>query len=380
MFGTTQGLKTHNIQTQDEEAEKELEIQSRKGYLLKDLARNFNNTLSELGHISSGKLIHYTADMICSGGLQLWQKLCWDYAYDHIGVASPRVFLYLNKKFKELNEEMSKCTFEKFCATEKIQKTLAEIVIILQNCPKKSKPKIPYVPPETHENPQWLKTVLRSTNKMAVLKVYTRSSDLDQMLHAGNEMVFAITEGATERAIYWAKWLCEEDNIIRKKHNSGLSTQERGPPNLPHKQKTSAGYYIINILAEVYKEFATNKMIRMHEEFQGLLDIYRSIDFKLSSRRKIDTIAIMIQLLTDVPKWKVPAAPPLIQDEQTLQRFVDQSPVFFKEILTLPLPEKPLPKTVTKLNVKKEKKPDKQSVLEYQLSLTDKAIMGFYGF
>ena len=75
------------------------EIRSRRGYLLKDLAKSFIQCLGESGPISTGKIIHYTADMITSGGLELWEKLCWDYAYDHIGVASPRIFHFLHKKF-----------------------------------------------------------------------------------------------------------------------------------------------------------------------------------------------------------------------------------------------------------------------------------------
>ena len=47
------------------------EITSRQGYLLKDLARAFLQTLSESGPVASGKLLHYTADLVASGGLAL---------------------------------------------------------------------------------------------------------------------------------------------------------------------------------------------------------------------------------------------------------------------------------------------------------------------
>jgi hypothetical protein len=366
------------MQLDDYDETQEQEIISRTGYKLKDLARSFTQCLGETGPVASGKLIHYSADMVTSGGLQLWQKLCWDYSYDHIGVASPRIFHYLQRKFRELNELSAKMPFEGFCRKKEIQEQLTEIVLILQECPKKTKPKLPTVTPDTHENEVWLRSVLRTTDKAVVRKVYQRNADLEQLLHAGNEMVYAIQEGATERALFWVKWLLEEDAIIKKKFGSGLTTIERGPAGLKPAQKSSVGYYIIAVLAEVYKEFAEKGMIRMHEEFQALLDIYRSTDFRITAKKKLDTIAIMVQILTDVPKWKVPAAPSLVADQTKLQRMVTQSEAFFREVLMMPLPKKLLPPTVTGLKQKKAKDPSKQDKLEQRLAAIDEMTMSFY--
>jgi hypothetical protein len=365
------------MELDDYEADKQEEIVSRKGYLLKDLARAFLQCLGETGTIASGKLIHYTADMVTSGGLQLWEKLCLEYAYNHIGVASPRIFHYLSRKFRELNELSAKLPFDLFCRKKDIQEQLAEIVLILQMCPKKTKPKIPSIPPETHENETWLRSVLRTTDKATVRRVYKPNTDLEQLLHAGNEMVYAIQEGATERAMFWVKWLLEEDAIVRKKFGTGLTTIERGPAYLKPNQKTSVGFYIIAILAEVYKEFASKGMLRMHEEFQALLDIYRSTDIRITQRKKLDTVALMVQILTDVPKWKVPAAPSLVPDQHALQRAVSQAEAFFKEVLMYPLPKKLLPPTVTGLKPKKVKEPSKQELLEQKLAMIDEVTNKF---
>jgi hypothetical protein len=354
------------------------EITSRTGYLLKDLARAFLQCLGDAGPIAAGKIIHFTADMITSGGLQLWQKLCWQYAYEHIGVASPRIFLYLTKKFRELNELSVKVPFETFYRKPDIQQAVTEIVLILQSCPKKSKTKFPSIPHDTHENETWLRSVLRTTDKLSVRKVWQRNADLEQLLHAGNEMVLAIQEGATERALFWVKWLLEEDVITRKKFGSGLTTIERGPAHLKSAQRASVGFYLINILAEVYKEFAEKGMVRMHEEFQALLDIYRSTDFRIPPSKKLDTIGVMVQILTDVPKWKVPAAPSLVPDPIQLQRAISKAEDFFREVLALPLPKKLLPATVTGLKPKKAKEPTKEERLAEHLALVDKAAMSFY--
>lgn len=362
----------------DYEEEKEQEITSRRGYLLKDLARSFVQNLGDTGSIASGKLLHFTADMITSGGLLLWEKLCWEYAYDHIGVASPRIFHFLLRKFKDIKEKSVKLSFDLFCRSTEVQQQVSEIALILQNCPKKTKPKMPSVPSATHENENWLRSVLRTTDKASVRKVWQRNTDLEPMLHAGNEMVFAITEGATERALFWVKWLLEEDAIIKKKYGSGLTTSERGPAHLKPAQKISVGYYIIAILAEVYKEFAEKGMVRMHEEFQALLDLYRSWDPRNTQKRKMDTLVLMVQILTDVPKWKVPAAPSLVSDPTKLERMVSQAETFFREVLTLPLPNKLLPPTVTGLKQKKVKEPSKEDKLKKQLEMIDQAAMSFY--
>lgn len=358
--------------------EKTPEITSRRGYLLKDLARAFVQNLGDAGAAASGKLLHFTADMITSGGLPLWEKLCWEYAFDHIGALSPRIFHYLPRKFKELHVRASKLSFDVFCRSPDVQQQTAEIALILQSCPKKSKPKWPPVPDDTHDNDNWLRSVLRTTDKAAVRKVWQRSNDLEPMLHAGNELVFAITEGATERALFWAKWLLEEDHLTKKRHGQGLTTLERGPPHLKPAQKSSVGYYLIAVLAEVYKEFAEKGMVRMHEEFQSLLDIYRSPDQRNSQRRKMDTMGVMIQILTDVPKWKVPAAPSLVPDPMKLERMTAQADTFYREVLMLPLPPKLLPATVTGLQKKKAKEPSREDRLQQQLDLIDQAAMSFY--
>lgn len=362
-----------------EEEQKEPELTSRSGYEVKDVVRSFLQALGETGAIASGKLLHYTADMICSGGLLLFEKLCMDYAFDHIGIASPRIFYYLNNKFKDLREKAAKHELGKFCTLPEVQQTTAEMVLILQGCPKRMKSKYPSVPPETHENEGWLRSVLRTTDKVAVRKVYQRSLDLEPMLHAANEMVFSIVEGATESALFWAKWLQEEDQIARKKYQAGLSTAERGPASLKSQvQKTAVGYYLIMVLAELYKEFSQKGMVRLHQEFQTLLDLYRSTDSKNTQRRKHDILALMVQILVDMPRMRIPAAPALVQDPASLDRIVQQAGHFYKEVLFHPLPTKLLPQTVTSLKKKKPKDLTKEDRLQQQLQMIDQMAMSFY--
>lgn len=369
------GMELDNYREEDKE-EEEGRIISRMGYQLKDLAQSFTACLAETGPVAVGKLLHFTADMITSGGLILWQRLLWDYTYDHIGTASPRIFLYLFRKFKALSDHARKYTVDVFCSSKEVQELASEIALIVQGCPKKPKIKYPTVPPDTHDNDEWLRLALTTTDKAVVRRVWRRESDMEPMLHAGNQMVYSITEGATESALFWVKWLFEEDGIMRKKYGQGLTTAERGPAHFSASQRTTMGYYLVMILAETYKELAEKGMIRMNEEFQALLDIYRCI--ATAARRKMDTIALMIQLLVEVPKWKVPAAPALSHDPAQLQRIVSQSGSFYTEVLSHPLPRRLLPEKVVGLKKKKAKEPTKEEKLQRQLDLMDQAMMSYY--
>jgi len=352
---------------------------SRKGYALKDLARSFLQVLGETGPVASGQLLHYTADLICSGGLDLWQTLCWDYAFTHIGLASPRIFVYLKKKFGELKELNEKLPFTTFITNHNVQQGTFEVSLILQGCPKRPKVKMPSVPHDTHENETWFLSNARSPERAAVRKAWDRSHDLAQLLQGANEMVSAVMEGALEKALFWVRWLQEEDVLMVKKLGGGLSTLERGPPHLNSKQRKNPAFFLCSVAAEVYKEFATKGLVRLHEEFQTLLDLYRSSDKLFGAARRQDALILMIQIITEVPRWKVPAAPSLVKDPLVLGRAIGQAEIFYKEILAYPLPTKPLPSRVTAIGKKKVIVTTKEDVLAHHLASLDDAIMSFYG-
>jgi hypothetical protein len=352
---------------------------SRKGYALKDLSRSFVQTIGETGPEASGKLLHYTADFICSGGFELWQRLCWDYAFEHIGIASPRIFTYLRQKMTGLCEMAVKVSTNAFINSAQVQSSTAEIVLILQTCPKKAKVKLPIVPHSTHRNEEWLLGAANSTERAVVRKVWNHSVDLPPLLYSANELFTAITDGALEKALFWTRWIFEEDALLRKQYGSGLTTMDRGPATLGAKVRSHPGFFICSVLAEAYKELAEKSHIRMHEEFQTLLDIYRSAEKGTTSKRRQDALILMIQIITDVPRWRVPAAPSLIKDPVVLARAVRNSEIFFAEILRLPLPLKPLPNRVGSLAVKKKAPADKNALIQGHLDDAEKAILQFYG-
>jgi hypothetical protein len=352
---------------------------TRKGYALKDLARSFLQVLGETGPVASGKLLHYTADLICSGGLDLWQHLCWDFAFQHIGIASPRIFVYLKKKFAELNEANGRLPFTTFIENLQVQQGTFEAVLILQGCPKKLKAKVPSVPDETHNSEVWFLSNARSSDRASVRKAWDHARDMPALRQAGNEMVTAITDGALEKTLFWMRWIQEEDAMLKKQFGAGLTTFERGPATLNPKQRANVSFFICSVAAEAYKEFATKGMVRLHEEFQTLLDLYRSEDKHLGAARRQDILVLLLQILTEVPRWKVPAAPTLVKDAVVLARAVGQAEIFYGEILALPLPKKPLPSRVGAVGKKKVLVTTKEDHLTHHLQSVDDVIMNFYG-
>ena len=130
------------------------------------------------------------------------------------------------------------------------------------------------------------------------------------------------------------KWTMEEDAKLKKEHSGhGLTNMERGPVTASPKQRTHIGYFFIMLLAELYKELLSKGLIRMTEEYQALLNLYMNPDAALTAKRKQDILILCIQIVCEVPRWKVPAAPGLISDPVQFKRALEHSGHFFSEVL-----------------------------------------------
>ncbi|NDB85561.1 MAG: hypothetical protein EB127_23090 [Alphaproteobacteria bacterium] len=370
-------------------------IRSRRGYDARELVHSFLTNIVTTGPLANGKLLHYTADIVCSGGLELLQKLCWDFAFDHIGIAQPRIFVFLKKRCQDINAISLRQTPETFMYSAENQRLLAEMVLVLQACARRTKPKIPVVSHETHENELWLRSSLRAPEKEAVKKIWKHGSDQPQLYHAGNEIIHACGEGATERALWWLRWLLEEDGLVCKRNNMGLTSIDRGGAGGKSRKKGLVGGYIVGICAEAYKEAASRGQVKLHEEFQCLIDLHRDGGLVgLGSARRRDCLALMIQILSEVPRWRNPTSPPLLTmatinpsilpgtpgqqssgtDDILLARAVGQAEVFFREILALP----PLKKSLTTAIRAKTKKKVSANIVD-KLTLTENIYLDMYG-
>ena len=119
---------------------------------------------------------------------------------------------------------------------------------------------------------------------------------------------------------------------MKNETRGSLSTLERGPSEWPSKSRNHIGFFFCDLLLEIYKEYQAKGLIRMNEEFIGILDLYRKVT-KLSGKRRLDCLCLCIQLLCEVPKWKVPAAPTLVSDPVQLERASGHAEQFFREVL-----------------------------------------------
>jgi hypothetical protein len=374
------------LDPQPPEEDPQLALRTRSGYLVADAVRSFKVALEQSGATAAGKSLHYTADLVCSGCFELWQKLLWEYALDHIGLASPRIFHFLQGRFSDLQAAWAKLPAEQFYATLEYQKAMAECILVLRSCPRRPAPKMPRVPAEAHHD-EWVRgATAGAPSSAAVGRVWRGGNDLQIVKRVGDEFAKAISEGATEKAMFWMRWLIEEDHRIKKENSGSLSTADRGPPAWPQKTRSSIGFFIAALVTEIYKELAAKGTIRMTEEVRCLLQLYSFPNKQLTAKRRQDVLVLLIQIISEVPRWKVPAAPALVKDPVALGRAVNHAETFFREVLAFEAPTGNLQKEAKKTASKaltgskvKDAKKLKQMSLEEHLAANNALIEQFYG-
>jgi len=325
------------LQTERTYGEKEdTRPRTRCGYLVPEAYHCYEQSLGETGAIASGKLLHYTADLICSGGLDLWIRGAYSYCIQHIGLANPRIFVYLRQRISDVDKKAEVLPQESFYSHPDVQSAIAECVLVMQLCPRRAKVPWPKLGEDTKRD-GWLRGVANSPETRAVRAVWSSDGDMPPLYLVGNELCRAIQEGRTEQSLFWVKWLLEEDARIRKDTKGhGLSTKERGVGAGSSKSRTDASYFVGELLVEVYKEFSSKGMIRMGEEFAELYRLFRGGESRMAARGRRECLGWMVLLCCEVPRWKVPAAPTLVEDPMRLSRAVSQSSAFFREVLSNP--------------------------------------------
>lgn len=308
-------------------------IRTRCGYPAKDVLRSFKAFLEQPGPEAAGKCLHYTADLITSGCLELWQKCLWDYVFDHVGIASPRIFIFLKERFETIDSAWARLPSEDFFRLQEFQRKFGECVLVVRSCVRKPPLKIPKVPLDTH-NDEWVRASTGGATSSAIVnKIFRSGTEPGVLKKVGDEIVRACSDGATEKALFWMKWLYDEEAMVRKETSSTFTTVERGPSSLNEKARRHIGFYVASICAEIYKEMAAKQSVRMNEEYSALLKLFANPNKLLSQKRRMEILVIMIQILCEVPRWKVPAAPSLVSDPVVLERALGHVGGFFREVL-----------------------------------------------
>jgi hypothetical protein len=267
-------------------------------------------------------------------------------------------------KTKILDEAIKSLDMEALYKDPEFQQKIAEVVLVVQTLPRKGKLTWPKVPDETH-GPAWFQTVPHAREADAVLKVWNQQNDQPVLRMVGNQILQACEEVNIEKALFWLKWILDEDKRIR---NQGagytLTTARRTGSGTMKADKAEIGYYLAAVLAEAYKDLARRNLVRMHEEFQMLSRMYMRDGNYFSARQRTDILVLMSQIICEVPRWKVPAAVPLAKDEKALGLAVAQAPIFFREVLLKPAVEEKIWKyarrRVAKPETKKEKSQEDQ--------------------
>ena len=369
----------------DDELTIQPETRTRAGYMAPDVVRGLTVAIQTAGSESAAKSLHYSADLVCSGCIDQWQKIIWDYVIDHVGIASPRIFFFLRKTFSDLDAGHAGMTSEDFYREPIYQRQISECILVTRLCNRKPALKMPRVPPETHTD-EWVNSIFDKAPEVAAVRaIWKQGLDTRVLYRAGNEFVEAINRGGTERALFFLKWLTEEEAIVRREFKSSLCGQQRGPAALPEKIRKGVGMYICGLCAEIYRELAAKSKIKMNEEFQALMQLYAFPDKRLSAKRRNDILILMIQILCEVPRWSVPSAPVLVGDQASLLRALGHAEGFFREILTYDAPagnvskeikkKKAVPAGEKQLTAKQKKELEAKS----QMDAMDAMVSQMYG-
>jgi hypothetical protein len=314
---------------------------TRCGYPPNEVIQSLEKILGQAGTEATGRALHFTADLVCSGGINNLFRILWEYALLHIGLASPRVFVYLNHRIKEIENLMKTLPDETAYSYELFQLRIGELILVLRDAPTRTLISWPKVGQETHEQ-GWIRgAVIDPVSESAALRrTWNPQGDFALLRTVGGNISKAISDGSTERALFWIKWLLEEDLIARKVNKTGLTTIKRGPENLSANQRNDASFFVLHLYNEMYKEIAQKGLIRMNEEFQMLLHIWKCPPKGLGTTAKKQILILLTQILIEVPKWKIPAALPLIKDPIYLSNAIKQIPKFFNEVLSYEVPSK----------------------------------------
>ena len=311
----------------------EPKLMTRSGYDPFETRRSLEKLLNQNGALATGKALHLVADIVLSGAVDIVIQLLWDFALFHIGIASPRIFVYLKTRVKEIRDILRRLPDEQAYATEEFQVRVAELILVIREAPTRATLSWPKSGAETHSE-GWLRAAAAAPETAALRKVWRADGDTATLRTVGCEVCKAITDGSTQKALFWIQWTLEEEARIRKEVKGGsLTSIDRGSIPGGSKGRPGAGLFLATLFGEIYKELAAKQLVRMHEEFQCLLDLYRGSDSYIQARAKKQILGILAQILCEVPRWKIPAAPALIKDPVSMSQAIRQSPRFFKEVI-----------------------------------------------
>ena len=298
-------------------------IPTRYGYNIVDFLTNYQQVFLQQGTLGWGRILHLTADMICSEGFDKWRSFTYSYALDHIGLGSLRVFVYLHQRHEELSRQRDKYPTEALYGRPDFQRTIGEIALILNTQPRKSRPPIPRVP-VTVLGEEWIHTQRKPMPTAAVRRIWNHGTDSIERAVAANHMLGACEEAATEKALFWMKWSLDEDKR-KLKAKANIDSNKRG-----------GGVFLCRCLHEAYKELAAQQKIRMHEEYQTLIEMFLRDGNYYTARQRNDMLVLMVQIISEIPRLKVPAAVQLAKDDIALKLATAQTSLFFKEVLAKP--------------------------------------------
>ena len=152
------GIKKDENQKDKKPKDEKPVIKTRFGYDARECVKSLQEVLSQTGPSATGKALHLSADLICSGGFEIWIRLLWSFVFQHVHLTSLRIFIYLQERTKNLEERLNKLDLEDLYRDPEFQQRASEIILVIQTLPRQSKLIWPKVPDDTHD-PVWIQSV-----------------------------------------------------------------------------------------------------------------------------------------------------------------------------------------------------------------------------
>ena len=166
-------------------------IRTRCGYTPNESIRAFDKAMIESGVIGTGKCLHFAADIVTSGGFDSLIRSVWDYAISHVGIASPRIFVYLKKRIEEIHDILRRLPDEAAYSSEEFQVRVGEIIIVIRDAPTKTLVGWPKVGTETHTE-GWIRAIAGAPETAVLRKVWRPEGDSSILRTVGAELCKAI--------------------------------------------------------------------------------------------------------------------------------------------------------------------------------------------
>lgn len=262
----------------------------------------------------------WTAEIHCSGYLDLlWEKIII-FSSKHININNPLLPKYLYTKYENFKCLKNTCNKNNIDLRNNLEsrKELCEILTVLCLSKKINIPKIPkiYVNDFNIEN---IQHKLQATNTHTLYMFFRRNDPLELKIPI-NELVFNIQNKNLNNSVYWISWIIEYENKVSK--NDKLICENRNICDIEDKYKTDISWLIWNAI------FSCCKEVYYSEQIQHIYKIYKLNFTKSKKKTRISLFVHSILLIIE----KIDHTIPIKNREDIISSSINHVNIIYEKI------------------------------------------------